>query len=452
MKKSRVLIYALIIAAYFVILHMILPNWLNIKQGIYSLFTDWFNNWLLIFPFIGLIALAALIGYFGIHFLASFGKGYRSRSKFEPKISIIFASKDERPLLKRTLDSIIESNYPKDKMEIITVTSGSTDGSTEYCKKYTEKHSDINIKVLADPVNKKGKPAALNYGLKHVKNEICVFYDSGIRIEPNTIHELVSPLQNEEEIVAIGPITIENYKQNKWTRAVLVDYTFTAGGALLSEVKNRLGSSCYLFGRNFCIRTKNLRDYGGFNEESLTEDLYLSTLLNLDGIKVLFTPKAKAYDIAPYKWNVIAKQRQRWIGGFIGDMPPLMKMKKGDKDGASIIISRNLTMLLLAHIDAWFFIAVPFAIIYSIVGFWYLLSWTLSFMVFSLGYIINGIRKYGDGHYLNLLWLPFCAYLHLYELSLQFSMPEEISWEKTPMILEKDQEEIETLAKAPIVH
>jgi cellulose synthase/poly-beta-1,6-N-acetylglucosamine synthase-like glycosyltransferase len=308
------------------------------------------------------------------------------------------------------------------------------------------------MKVLADPVNKKGKPAALNYGLKHAENGICVFYDSGIRIEPYTIHELVSALQNEEEVVAIGPIIIENYKQNKWTRAVLVDYTFTAGGALLSEVKNRLGSSCYLFGRNFCIRTKNLRDYGGFNEESLTEDLYLSTLLNLDGNKVLFIPKAKAYDIAPYKWNVIKKQRQRWIGGFIGDMPPLMKMKKGDKDGASIIISRNLTMLLLAHIDAWFFIAVPFAIVYWLVGFYYLLSWTLSFMVFSLGYIINGIRKYGDGHYLNLLWLPLCAYLHLYELSLQFSLPEDISWDKTPMILEKDQEEIETLAEAPIVH
>jgi cellulose synthase/poly-beta-1,6-N-acetylglucosamine synthase-like glycosyltransferase len=130
MKKSRLLIYTLIIAAYFVVLHIILPNWLNIKQGIYSLFTDWFNNWLLIFPFIGLIAMAALIGYFGIHFLASFGKGYRSSDEFEPDISLIFASKDEKPLLKRTLDSLIESNYPKDKMEIITVTSGSSDGST----------------------------------------------------------------------------------------------------------------------------------------------------------------------------------------------------------------------------------------------------------------------------------------------------------------------------------
>ncbi|MBD3228984.1 MAG: glycosyltransferase [Candidatus Lokiarchaeota archaeon] len=451
MKKSRVVIYGLICVGYFVLLHFLLPNWLNIKQSIYSLFTDWFNNWLYIFPFIGLIALAGLITYFGIHFFASFGKGYRKKGAFQPEVSIIFASKDEKPLLKRTLDSLIQCNYPKDKMEIITVTSGSTDGSAEFCRAYADEHSEMKIKVLSDDLHKKGKPAALNYGLKHVENDISIFYDSGIRIEPNTLTELVAPLQDDKNVVAIGPITIENYKQNKWTRAVHVDYTFTAGGAILSEVKNRLGSSCYLFGRNFSIRTKNLKDYGGFNEDSLTEDLFLSTLLNLDGIQVLFIPKAKAYDIAPYKWKVIKKQRQRWIGGFIGDMPQLMEMKKGDKDGASIIISRNLTMLFLAHIDAWFYIAIPFAIIYWLLGFYYLLSWTLSFMVFSFGYILNGIRKYGDGHYLNLLWLPFCAYLHLYELSLQFSMPEEISWEKTPMILEKDHEEVETLAEAPLI-
>ncbi|MHA1752643.1 MAG: glycosyltransferase [Candidatus Helarchaeota archaeon] len=447
MKISKVLIYGTIIGIYFVLYHLFFPSWVYspIKQGINGLFTDFTNNWPLLFPFIGFVALAGLISYFGIHFLASFGNLNEYKTSFTPNISILIPSKNEKPLLERTLNSIIVSNYPKDKIQLILIISGSEDGSKEFCKEFADKNSNINIAILSDPIKKKGKPAALNYGLKFVKHEICIFYDAGVRIEKDTLQRLVNPLSDPKNIVTIGPIIPENYKINKWTRALHLSYAITDGGSIFFHVKNKLGSSAYLFGKNFCIRTKNLLNFNGFNEDALTEDLYLTVLLNIDGVKIKFISKAKVYELVPSKWHIIKKQRQRWIGGYVGDVDPLMKMKKGNKNGASIIISRNLTMLFLGHIDAFFFFAVPFAILYWVLGFYYIFGWTITFMAFIFGYIINAVRKYGDNHYINLLWMPLSAYFHLWEFSLQFSLPSEISWERTPILLEKDQEEIKNL-------
>jgi len=290
----------------------------------------------------------------------------------------------------------------------------------EFCEKFAKEHSDIDITILSEPLNKKGKPAALNYGLKYVKHDICVFYDAGIVVKENTIAYLVEPLSSNKHQVAIGAIVVDNWDQNFLTKGTALDFTISAGGNLFFEVKNKIGSSAYLFGRN--------------------------VLLNLEGIKVLFVPQAKAYDFVPTKWFAIKKQRSRWVGGYLGDMGELMKLKKGNKSGAAIIGSRNLSMLSLHHIDDWIYIVIVFIIIYALFGFYYLLIWSVSTFIFMFGYIINGIRKYADKHYSLLLWLPISAFLHLFMFYLQFALPKEISWEKTPLLLERSKEEIDNVS------
>ncbi|TFF86678.1 MAG: glycosyltransferase family 2 protein [Promethearchaeota archaeon] len=449
MKIQRILLYGIPIVLYFVALHFLfsfIPVWMNdpIKLGIDSLFTDFFANWFKIFPFIGLVALAGLITYYGIHFLASFGK-YKIKEYYYPKISVIVASKNEKPLLERTLDSIVNSNFPTENMQLVVVVSDSNDNSQEFCENFAKKHDNLDMDIISDHIPKKGKPAALNRGLKKVKNEICVFYDSGIRVESDTLATLVAPLRDNNINVAIGATLVDNWKANNWCRGAALDYTFSAGGNMFFDVKNKLGSSAYVFGRNFCIRTNLLQELGGFNEDSLTEDLYLTVLLNLRGDKILFVPDAKAYDRAPITFSAIQKQRRRWVGGYVADMPQLMEMKEGEKNGSTIIISRNLSMILLHHVDNWILIIIPLIIVFWLIGSYYLLSWMISLFVFMFGYLLNSIKKYGDGHYSLLLWLPYCAIIHFFMLRLQFTLPKEISWEKTPMILEKSEEEVEAL-------
>ncbi|GAH68280.1 unnamed protein product, partial [marine sediment metagenome] len=67
--------------------------------------------------------LLGFIMYYGIHFFASFGSGYRAKTPYYVDISILIASKNEKVLLERTLNSIVDSDYPKEKIQLIVITS-----------------------------------------------------------------------------------------------------------------------------------------------------------------------------------------------------------------------------------------------------------------------------------------------------------------------------------------
>jgi cellulose synthase/poly-beta-1,6-N-acetylglucosamine synthase-like glycosyltransferase len=416
------------------------------KVAFDTFLNDPLTYWWFIFPLIGLVVLLGFVLYYGAHFFASFGSGYKPKTSYYEDISILIASKNEKILLERTLDSIINSDYPKEKIQIIIITSGSTDDTTEYSNNFSTEHSEIDIKVLSKDLPKKGKPPALNLGLEYVKNDIVVLYDSGCILNPDTLKNLISPFHQEKTDAVIGPVLVKNWKDNKLTKGIFLDYGMVSGGGLLFEVKNRLGSSAYSFGRNFAVRTKYLRKYGGFNEDSMTEDLYLSVLLNLDGVIIRFSPKAKTYEYVPNSWKILVKQRSRWMAGFKSDMPQLMAMKSEYKDGKKLIIARNLTMMVLANMDTWIPIEIGFAIFQFLIGEHLLLIWTLSCIFFQFGFIFNAIRKYCDKHYSLIFYFLISGYIHLDMFLRQFKLPKEISWEKTPMLLEREEAEIMALS------
>lgn len=449
MKIYRYLLYGSVWLVGFILLHMYFPPFWSsaVKDAIDNFITAPLVYWWFIFPLIGLFMLLGFVLYYGVHFLASFGSGYKTKTPYYEEISILIASKNEKILLERTLDSIVKSDYPKDKIQVILITSGSTDDTTEYCNNFANTHGEIEIKVLSKDLPKKGKPAALNYGLEHVKNDIVVLYDSGCILKTNTLKNLISPFHNEKIDAVIGPVLVKNWKDNKLTKGIFLDYGIVSGGGLLFEVKNRLGSSAYSFGRNFAVRTKYLLKYDGFNEDSMTEDLYLSALLNLDGVDIRFSPKAKIYEYVPTSWEILVKQRTRWLAGFIGDMPQLMTMKSEYKDGKKLIIARNMTMMVLANMDTWLPIEIAFAIFQLLIGEFYLLIWTLSCIIFQFGFLFNVIRKYCDKHYSLIFYWPISGFIHLYMFLRQFKLPKEISWEKTPMLLEREEAEIIALSK-----
>ncbi|MFW9829994.1 MAG: glycosyltransferase, partial [Candidatus Thorarchaeota archaeon] len=314
MALMRYLMYGFFWVIVYALFHIYFPPfWLSgVKRAIDTFIINPLINWWFIFPLIGLIMLLGFVIYYGIHFLASFGSGYKTKTPYYADISILIASKNERILLERTLNSIVKSDYPKEKIQVIIVTSGSTDDTTQFCEKFARDNSIIDIKVLSEDLPKKGKPPALNYGLEYVKNDIVVLYDSGCILESNALKNLIAPFQDDKNNAVIGPVLVKNWKKNALTKGIFLDYAIVSGGGLLFEIKNRLGSSAYSFGRNFAVRTKFLRKYGGYNEDSMTEDLYLSILLNLDGVLIRFSPKAKIYEYVPSTMEILKHQRTRW--------------------------------------------------------------------------------------------------------------------------------------------
>jgi len=55
-----------------------------------------------------------------------------------PTFSVIVPVKNEEKVVGRLLNALLRLNYPKEKVEIIVVEDGSTDGTVDICKKYEE--------------------------------------------------------------------------------------------------------------------------------------------------------------------------------------------------------------------------------------------------------------------------------------------------------------------------
>ena len=113
------------------------------------------------FTLFDVVALVLAIIHFGIPLTYYFYMKNKYLSKpwninvdksYEPKVTIITPTYNEAKLIEKKLDNIYQQNYPKNKLEIIIVDSASTDETPELVKKWAEKHPDIDLKLVEEPV------------------------------------------------------------------------------------------------------------------------------------------------------------------------------------------------------------------------------------------------------------------------------------------------------------
>jgi len=96
--------------------------------------------------------------------------GLRRDPSYTPKVAVIVPTYNEAELIERKLDNVYEQDYPRERMEIIVVDSASTDGTSERVRRWAEKHPDVRLILVEEPV-RRGKAYALNEALKHVSQD-----------------------------------------------------------------------------------------------------------------------------------------------------------------------------------------------------------------------------------------------------------------------------------------
>ena len=427
MGKIRYLIYGAIITAIIECIHWIFPRNLSPwVQKIDQLFQGTLSDFglylaLLIF---GAVLFFAFVLLYGINFIASFGKVTfpPGSENFSPPISIIIPAFNEEKIIGKTLESFLMTNYPKENLELIVVASGSTDETAAICEQYQDR---LNIKVLTDPLPKKGKPAALNLGLKNASHEIICVYDADTQMEPNTLPSLVRPLYSPEIEATSGPVLVRNWSANTLTRGIALEYTYVSGTGLYFEIRARLGRSLWVMGRNYSIRKQTIETFGGWNEDALTEDLHLSAQLSAAKKKIAYVPTAKIYEKVPTNYESLKKQRRRWVGGYKQGLEAAMKLD------LRTVILRNFGMMHYGNSADFSLGAIVTALIFGLIGEFYLMLICLAIFCFVFGTIVNAVRKYGDHKYRLLLYYLVYIFVDLNMFSIQFKNIKDLEWEKT---------------------
>lgn len=108
------------------------------------------------------------------------------KGPYEPTISILVAAYNEEKNIKKTIENKLSLQYPKKKLEIITVSDASTDQTDEIVSGFLSKGVE-----LIRQKRREGKTAALNVAATHASGEILVFSDANSMYEPDALYRLM---------------------------------------------------------------------------------------------------------------------------------------------------------------------------------------------------------------------------------------------------------------------
>lgn len=259
-------------------------------------------KWISIFIFVSLIIL-----YSSLISILIFPKKEKKYRKYYPNISIILPAHNEEKVIKNTLLSLINANYPN-KKEIIVVNDGSTDNTAKVVKEMTKKYPLIKLINLKHG----GKANALNTGVSHSKYDIVITLDADSSIEKNSLKELVKPL-SERDVAGVSGVVRAKRNKNLLTWFQDFDYIVSSGWRFIC---NKINANSILpgfaaFKKDVLIKAK------GFKTDTITEDFDIVLELRRLGYHTRMNPSAVIYTEVPQTIRKFVRQRIRWGRGTI---------------------------------------------------------------------------------------------------------------------------------------
>jgi glycosyltransferase involved in cell wall biosynthesis len=105
-------------------------------------------------------------------------------------VSIVLPVHNEESQIEARLEALANLDYPPDAIEILVVSDGSTDGTNAIARNYAGRDPRVR---LIEFEHRRGKGSAMNAAIESASNEIIVFMDAGIALEPGSLRALIAP-------------------------------------------------------------------------------------------------------------------------------------------------------------------------------------------------------------------------------------------------------------------
>jgi len=208
-------------------------------------------------------------------------------------VSVIIVNLNGKNWLEKCIPSILSSDYPKDKIEIILVDNGSTDGSIEFAKKLLEREL-VKFKIIQNKENKGWSPAN-NQGAEESKGDILLFLSNDMEVDKNWIKEIVKIFRLDHKAGVIQCNSLSMWDKNTFDSAM--NYLDRYGFAYSYAPQENPWKVFFAEGMAFAIRRDVFEKIGGFDEYYFMEydDMDLCWRVRLAGYQVYFDPKSIVY-------------------------------------------------------------------------------------------------------------------------------------------------------------
>ena len=323
-------------------------------------------------------------------------------SKYFPSVSIIVPTYNEEKVIGRTLDSILNTEYPN--MEIIIINDGSVDDTLEIISKYQNA-----VKIISQ--SQRGKASAINSGISVSTGEILLIIDADTVVDKHAITNIVRPFEKNKKIGAVtGNVKVLNKNRILGNIQVL---EYVLGIQMLRGVLGLFGMVTIVSGAFGAFRREAITSGGtAFTADTLTEDFDATLAVLEKGYDAVYKNNAVAYTEVPETLQDYVTQRTRWFRGFFQGYRKHSDLFLSSKDG----YSKNLAFFFMLNSH----LILPILSLFNtlalvptlLVG-----NWMLSFNIIALNfatifsYTVLGMRL--DNTSLKYLAYYPLAFLHI---------------------------------------
>ncbi len=252
------------------------------------------------------LSLFIVLGLMFVIILASSLRKKRWKDSYEPHVSMIIPVYNEENNIRGCLRSISNSNYPREKIEIILVDDGSEDRTVEIAKTFK------GVRIIKQ--EHKGKVDALNLGVSKASNNILVTVDCDVEVHRDFIRNIVKPFSDPKVGAVSGAARVTN-PNSMLTAFQSIEYSLNS--ILMDSFSTVFGTAFWFWGAVTSLRKDVLKKVGGFSKRTETEDFEIMIRIKRQGYNTVSTKHAIGMTNVPQKLHSLFKQRIRWWKGML---------------------------------------------------------------------------------------------------------------------------------------
>ncbi len=378
------------------------------------------------FTFYGVAVTAYILSRFA---LAERFKPKESGQFFLPSVSVVIPAYNEERFIAKTLHHHLNSDYPKDRLEVIVVNDGSRDRTQEEIATVVREHPEASIRLISFPENQ-GKRRALAAGIRAAKGEVIVTNDSDSFVRPDAVRRIVQPLAESTVGGVSGHADVYNWKENLLTQVQYIRYfvafrVYKAAESLYSSVIC-LSGCLAAYPKSLLLRFLDEWENQKFLGRRCTygDDRGLTTYVLRTGRKAIYEPLSVTETVVPSTFKVFWKQQLRWkkswlretyfVGKFMWKRHPVMAI--------SFYSNAFLTMFSFAIVLRVFFILPALE---STIPIFYLMGLALVSFVYLAYCNKHGIYQ---GWIFPIVWSVLYALVMVWQIPIAMLTIRDSRW------------------------
>lgn len=251
--------------------------------------------------------------------ITPFHKGDSKYTGYEPFVSFIIPCMNEEKAIEKTILKCFEADYPMDKLEVIVINDGSTDGTLIVLNRLKRVYTNL---IIVNGRENKGKRHGMAEGFKRAKGDIVVQLDSDSYIKPSTFKNLIIPFQIPEIGAVCAHADPENADKN-WLTKMQAAYYFMSFRILKAAESTFMTVFCCSGCSSAYRRSVVLPIIDKWLDEKFLglpvtwgDDRALTNWVIRQDYKTIYTDKVQAYTICPDTFGKFIKQQIRWKKGW----------------------------------------------------------------------------------------------------------------------------------------